>query len=309
MLLLFFLGKSATNNVGGKCSNCPIPTCTTARGRVKGRLRHLPKKWTTLSKDSKEALSSELRKFQFYFCHFNPCSLTPCRLTLCLMTIFVTFFLHFLQVMTELLNPVCDPTRCPRTLYIMLQVNEPTFLPEIPNGTKKCCSACFQRIMRKINQLTGGACNSPAESVVKTEADLTSWADDEVDKFKNLLKSNGRNWSVISEKIANRTPEQCKKFFYNNKKKFGLDKIVLEYKKVCIDFSQLLAARDLLVLTLVFFFQANQVGDQPPSLSTDEESGSSTSSCDEDATNLSRNPSASNSPGIRNNGNHSRKNY
>ena len=61
-LLLFFSGKSASNAVGGKCSSCPIPNCTTAKGRVKGRLRHLPKKWNTLSKDNKEAVSNDLRK-------------------------------------------------------------------------------------------------------------------------------------------------------------------------------------------------------------------------------------------------------
>ncbi len=45
----------------GLC-HCPIPSCTTAKGKVKGRLRHLPKKYSTMAKDSKEAVASELRK-------------------------------------------------------------------------------------------------------------------------------------------------------------------------------------------------------------------------------------------------------
>ena len=51
----------------------------------------------------------------------------------------------------------------------------------------------------------------------------------------------------------------------------------------------------------LFFHQAHQSGDQPPSLSTDEESGSSTSSCDEDM-NLQTNATASgsSSPSRRN---------
>jgi hypothetical protein len=52
---------------------------------------------------------------------------------------------------------------------------------------------------------------------------------------------------------------------------------------------------------IVFLFQAHQSGDQPPSLSTDEESGSSTSSCEEDI-GLQNNatPSGSSSPARRN---------
>ena len=49
--------------------------------------------------------------------------------------------------------------------------------------------------------------------------------------------------------------------------------------------------------------KANQTGDQPPTLSTDEESGSSTSSCDEDG-GLPQNSNASsgrNSPSRRTN--------
>ncbi len=63
LFLVFYSGKVVSNSITGK-NMCPIPTCTTTKGRVKSRLRHLPKKWTTLSKDSKEAISKELRKFK-----------------------------------------------------------------------------------------------------------------------------------------------------------------------------------------------------------------------------------------------------
>ncbi len=46
-----------------KHAHCPIPTCTATKGRVKGRLRHMPKKWSYLPKDVREAISGELRKF------------------------------------------------------------------------------------------------------------------------------------------------------------------------------------------------------------------------------------------------------
>lgn len=38
----------------------------------------------------------------------------------------------------------------------------------------------------------------------------------------------------MSEKLNNKTSDQCKKFFYENRKKFQLDKLVLEYKRVSL---------------------------------------------------------------------------
>ena len=45
-----------------KHGHCPIPTCTSTKGRNKGRLRHMPGKWTDLPKDIREAIANELRK-------------------------------------------------------------------------------------------------------------------------------------------------------------------------------------------------------------------------------------------------------
>ena len=52
-----------------KHGHCPIPTCTSTKGRNKGRLRHMPGKWTDLPKDVREAIANELRKyFNFKIC-------------------------------------------------------------------------------------------------------------------------------------------------------------------------------------------------------------------------------------------------
>ena len=49
-------------NIRKKHAHCPLPSCTTSKGRVKGRLRHLPTKLNDLPKSSKESLVNEFRK-------------------------------------------------------------------------------------------------------------------------------------------------------------------------------------------------------------------------------------------------------
>ena len=125
-----------------------------------------------------------------------------------------------------------------------------------------------------------------------------AWADGEVEAMKAELRAHGRNWTALAGKIGTKSADQCKKFFYENRKKCGLDKIILEYKRVSEPGERKFFHgwnHELFLL-----FQA-KFPDQPPSLSTDEESGSSTSSCDEDQTTVNR-QSRSNSPVIRNNG-------
>ena len=62
-----------------------------------------------------------------------------------------------------------------------------------------------------------------------------------MNQIKGLLREHGRNWSVIAKKMSafsfagsssTLTPELCKRYFDEQRKKQGLDKIVLEYKKV-----------------------------------------------------------------------------
>ena len=110
-----------------------------------------------------------------------------------------------------------------------------SFFSDITDNMKfrKVCTACFTRLNRRIAQLTDG--NSTGTGNTKTEPENTSttWLEDEIETLKNCLKNSGRNWALISQKLnETKTPEQCKKFFYNNRKKQQLDKLVTEYKRV-----------------------------------------------------------------------------
>ena len=106
------------------------------------------------------------------------------------------------------------------------------FFSDISDNTKKCCSACFTRLTRKIAQMTDG---SPP--VIKTESiepvNSIAWTEDEIEMLRSCLKSSGRNWAMVAQKLNGaKTTEQCKKFFYNNRKKHQLDKLVTEFKRV-----------------------------------------------------------------------------
>lgn len=70
--------------------------------------------------------------------------------------------------------------------------------------------------------------------LVKSEGPDPLWTDDEVEILKTCLRLNGRNWTLMGEKLSNKTSDQCKKFFYESRKKYQLDKLVLEYKRVSI---------------------------------------------------------------------------
>jgi hypothetical protein len=73
--------------------------------------------------------------------------------------------------------------------------------------------------------------NGGSDNALKPEVPETTWTEDEVEDFKNLLRANGKNWTLIGEKLC-KSSEQSKKFFYENRKKAHFDKILLEYKKV-----------------------------------------------------------------------------
>ena len=50
----------AQRKKGNSC--CPIPVCTSTKGRMKGRLRHMPSKLKDLPKDARETINNEFRK-------------------------------------------------------------------------------------------------------------------------------------------------------------------------------------------------------------------------------------------------------
>ena len=122
--------------------------------------------------------------------------------------------------------------------------------------TEHMCAACSTKITRKISQPECEPCTSKG----KKEGEV-NWAEDAIKKAKGSLRQYGTNWTKMVEAVRDKTKDQCKKFFYNQRKR--LVKLVQEYKRT------------------------NRPGrDDKPSLTSDEESGSSTSSGEEDANNL-----------------------
>ena len=130
---------------------------------------------------------------------------------------------------------------------------------QLPEGSKKVCTTCFTRITRRISQLDVNGGDVGSDNAKKDKDESVNWTDVEIESARVSLKNNGTNWSKMSEMIKGKTEEQCKKFFYSQRKRLQLDKLVTEYKKSRSD---------------------------KPSLTSDEESGSTTSSCeDEPSTN------------------------
>ncbi|XP_050443089.1 uncharacterized protein LOC126847091 isoform X3 [Adelges cooleyi] len=123
---------------------------------------------------------------------------------------------------------------------------------QISPTTTKCCSACFNRIQRRLMALgvVGTTNNMSTDS-------LDGWTDEETNALKKGIREHGTRWSEISKLVGpNKSHYQCKEFYFSFRKKLGLDLLVQEYKKT-------------------------NGSEQKPALTDEEESGSSTSSCDE----------------------------
>ncbi|KAK6640723.1 hypothetical protein RUM44_012420 [Polyplax serrata] len=116
---------------------------------------------------------------------------------------------------------------------------------QIPPNVTKCCSACFNRISRRL---------APH---VASEEETLRWTEEETDALKRGLKEHGTSWTQVADKVGTKTHHQCKSFYFNCRKKLGLDLLVQEYNK------------------------AHLGEDRKPAVTDEEESGSSTSSCDE----------------------------
>jgi len=170
-----------------KHAHCPLPSCTTSKGKVKGRLRHLPSKLSDLPKPTKDAIYSEF---------------------------------------------------------------------QISEGMKKCCTTCFTRLSRRISEVAG------IENAGKPEPIDVPWTEDDIELAKQCLLQHGPDWKKMADKISSKVEDQCKKFFYRERKKLSLDKLVQEFKKVRANLPE---------------------GSAKPTLTSDEEeSGSSTSSCEDE---------------------------
>ncbi|XP_054715965.1 nuclear receptor corepressor 1-like isoform X2 [Uloborus diversus] len=127
---------------------------------------------------------------------------------------------------------------------------------QIPTDVNKCCSACFNRIIRKLEN------NSANES---EPSENSRWTEEEMESAKHGLRQHGTDWEAISKLVGTKNKDQCRNFYFNYKRKFGLEDIVQEYKKLKGDKDD------------------NEHDGKPPPIVTDEEeSGETTSSCDED---------------------------
>ncbi|XP_063926302.1 nuclear receptor corepressor 1 isoform X4 [Zophobas morio] len=109
------------------------------------------------------------------------------------------------------------------------EVREPLLAEfHVPSGVTKCCSACFNRIQRRLG---------PVEE----------WTEDEIGQLKTCLTEVGANWQAVGERLS-KPPHQVRAFYAANRKRLNLE---------------------------------GCLGDRKPALTDEEESGSSTSSCEE----------------------------
>ncbi|KAI5695968.1 hypothetical protein M8J76_008920 [Diaphorina citri] len=129
---------------------------------------------------------------------------------------------------------------------------------QITPSITKCCSLCYTRVQKRL--MTMGI-EDPSSRPVSPSGGSTSpllrWTEEETELLKKGLRECGTKWTAVSAIVGpSKTSHQCKSFYFNYRKTLGLDVLVQEYNK-------------------------NHFGtERKPALTDEEESGSSTSSCD-----------------------------
>lgn len=132
----------------------------------------------------------------------------------------------------------------------------------------KCCSACFNRISRRLAPHVTSGTETPDEG---SEFIARQWNEDELKRLRRALREHGTNWPKVSEQIPDKSNHQCKNYYLTYRKKLGLDQLVAEYYQ--------------------------SLGEERrPCLTDEEESGSSTSSCDDTAVHDSSDTASAASP-------------
>ncbi|CAN7937674.1 unnamed protein product, partial [Ixodes hexagonus] len=121
---------------------------------------------------------------------------------------------------------------------------------QIPAGIQKCCSACFNRIARKLEP------HPPSEDCGDSSS---RWTEEEMEQAKRGLREYGTDWPALASLVQSKTKEQCKNFYFNYKRKLCLDEIVRTFREVQ-------ASKD----------------DGKRQVTDDEDSGETTTSCEED---------------------------
>lgn len=108
------------------------------------------------------------------------------------------------------------------------------FFTEIPTNVTKCCSACFNRIQRKLLEYNDeNAPGTPVSSPGSGGTQLLRWSEEEIDTLKIGIREHGNRWSEVCRIVGpTKTQHQCKNFYFNYRKKLGLDQLLQEYNKV-----------------------------------------------------------------------------
>lgn len=73
----------------------------------------------------------------------------------------------------------------------------------MPSGVTKCCSACFNRIQRRLG---------PAEE----------WSEAEIAELRAALTDLGANWQLVAERLK-KLPVVVKSFYAANRKRLNLE--------------------------------------------------------------------------------------
>lgn len=107
-------------------------------------------------------------------------------------------------------------------------------LSELKPETPRVCSACYNRISRKVTSLLGENASASDMNAASPGSQLLRWSDEEQEALKRGIREYGSKWSDVAQYISAKTSHQCKNFFFNYKKKLGLDLILQEYNRVSL---------------------------------------------------------------------------
>lgn len=62
---------------------------------------------------------------------------------------------------------------------------------------------------------------------------LLKWTDEETEALKRAISEHGTKWSEVAQVVgSSKSQYQCKTYYFNYRKKLGLDSALQEYNKV-----------------------------------------------------------------------------
>lgn len=72
----------------------------------------------------------------------------------------------------------------------------------------------------------------------KSTSQSLRWTDEETEALKRGIAEHGSKWADVCEVVGKtKTEDQCKNFYFNFRKKLGLDLVLQDYNRVTtIDF-------------------------------------------------------------------------